>query len=220
MTNIRSSIGESNFAGQGQKRLVVGDESGAQSFVPGQKIDPAIANTLRRQAQENKEQVEQRNLGDSRRRVEIITGIGRRFKEVPVETSEGTVIFTIRTLKTFEQTCLSQVIEQSERLTMDDGRIVFAPTSIAKIRIEALSHALFLIDGQSIDIILGTANSTYEEQVIARKELIEEMDGALIVHLYENYEKLAKETYDGYAPKNIEEAREVAEAISKSGENT
>ena len=137
-------------------------------------------------------------------------------KEVSVETDNGTVIFTLRTLKTFEQNCLAQVVEQSERLTTAEGRLIFAPTSLAKIRVEALSHSLFLIDGQSIDIILGTANVAYEDQVLARKDLISEMDHALINHLFNNYEALAQETYDGYMPKTVEEAKEVAETISKS----
>lgn len=220
MNRIRSTIGESSFAGNGNRRFVVGEDPQVPEPVPVQHITPEMASTLRRQAQDYQAQNEQRNLGDARRRIEIITGLGRRTKNVPVETDSGTVVFTLRTLKTFEQNCLAQVIEQSERMTTAEGRMVFSPTSIAKIRIEALSHSLFLIDGQSIDIVLGTANSEYESQVVERKGLIEEMDHALINHLYNNYETLTQETYDGYIPKTVEEAKEVVETISKSGQNT
>lgn len=217
MSSIRSTIGESNFAGAGQRRFVVSSEEDAKSPSLSQpQITPEMATTLRRQAQERQEQVDQRSLIDARRRIDIITGLGRRTKEVSVETDNGTFIFTLRTLKTFEQNCLAQVVEQSERLTTAEGRLIFAPTSLAKIRVEALSHSLFLIDGQSIDIILGTANVAYEDQVLARKDLISEMDHALINHLFNNYEALAQETYDGYMPKTVEEAKEVAETISKS----
>ena len=221
MNRIRSTIGESNFAGTGNRRFVVGEDAQTPEPAPAQvSITPEMAANLRRQAQDYQAQTEQRSLGEARRRIEIITGLGRRTRDVPLETDEGKVIFTLRTLKTFEQNCLAQVIEQSERMTTAEGRMVFAPTSIAKIRVEALSHSLFLIDGQSIDIVLGTANSEYETQVVERKALIEEMDHALINYLYNNYETLTQETYDGYIPKTVEEAKEVVETISKSGQNS
>jgi hypothetical protein len=196
MSKIRSEIGESSFNGPGQRRFVVNDESQAP-IQRGREIDPAVANTLRQQAQAQQEQIESRNIGDSRRRIDIITGLGRRTRDVPVETDDGTVVFTLRTLKTFEQNELAQVIESSEHLTDQQGRLMFAPTSLAKIKLESLAHSLFLIDGQSIDIVLGTANISYVEQVLARKDLIQEMDHVLINHLYNNYEQLTKETYDG-----------------------
>jgi len=219
MNRIRSTIGESSFAGAGNRRFVVGEDSQAPDPAPV-PITPEMASTLRRQAQDYQAQTEQRNLGEARRRIEILTGLGRRTKDVPVETDNGTVVFTLRTLKTFEQNCLAQVIEQSERMTTAEGRMVFAPTSITKIRIEALAHSLFLIDGQSIDIVLGTANANYDTQVIERRGLIEEMDHALINHLYNKYETLTQETYDGYVPKTVEEAKEVVETISKSGQDS
>ena len=220
MSRIRSTIGESNFAGTGQRRFVVSNEDDIQAPQPPPQITPEMATTLRRQAQEHQEQIDNRSLSDARRRIDIITGLGRKTRDVPVDTANGVVVFSLRTLKTFEQNCLAQVVEQSERLTTSDGRLIFAPTSLSKIRVEALSHSLYLIDNQSIDIILGTANAPYEEQVLSRKDLIDEMDHALISHLFNNYESLTQETYDGYIPKTVEEAKEVAETISKSGQNT
>jgi hypothetical protein len=223
MSKIHSTIGDSNFARTGNRHFVVGEESQVPepvSIPSSNSISPEMVSNLRRQAQDNRVQSEQRNLGEARRRIEIITGLGRRTKDVPLEVDGGTVIFTLRTLKTFEQNCLAQVIEQSERMTTGDGRVIFSPTSISKLRIEALSHSLFLIDGQSIDIILGTANADYDTQVIERKGLIEEMDHALINYLYNNYEILTQETYDGYIPKTVAEAKEVVETISKSGQDT
>jgi hypothetical protein len=219
MSRISSTIGESNFAGTGQRRFVVSNDKETQVPPPAQ-MTPELASTLRRQAQEHQEQIDNKSLGDARRRIDIITGLGRKTRDVPIDTSNGTVVFSLRTLKTFEQNCLAQVVEQSERLTTSEGRLIFAPTSLSKIRVEALSHSLFLIDNQSIDIILGTSNSPYEEQVLARKDLIDEMDHALISHLFNNYEALTQETYDGYIPKTVEEAKEVAETISKSGQDT
>jgi hypothetical protein len=223
MNSIRSTIGESNFSGVGPRRFVVGNETpeyvepaSAPAPTPV-SITPEMAANLRRQAQEQQSSKEQRQLGEARRRVEIITGIGRRIREVPLEFDGASVVVTLRTLKTFEYNFLSQVIENTERITLANGTMVFSPTGLSRIKVEALSHSLFLIDGQSVDIILGTANSDYETQIVERKKLIEEMDHALINHLYDNYEILTKETYDGYNPKTAEEAKEVVETISKSG---
>jgi protein-tyrosine-phosphatase len=215
MNRIRSTIGESNFEGTGPRRFVVGEET--QAPMPVQEINPAVAANLRRQAQEYQEQQAQKNTSDARRRIDIITGLGRRTKEVPVDDANGKVIFVLRTLKTFEQNSLAHVYEKAERIDMGDGQLAFSPTSLFQIKIEALSHSLLSIDGQLVDIILGTSNSTYENQVLERRALIEEMDHALINHLYANYQILTQETYDGYIPKTIEEAKAVVETISKSG---
>lgn len=223
MNKIRSTIGESNFIGQGSRRFVVGEESQVSpppvSTTP-QYIDPSVVANMRRQAQESQEQVERKSLHDVRRRVEIILGLGRNTKDVPINTPDGNVVITLRTLKEKEQVGVSQLIEAAEKITMPDGSLAFTPTSVARIRKETLSHSLFLIDGQSVEIILGTATEPYEIQVAARKELVSEMDGILIIELYKHYELLVKETYDGYIPKTAEDAQEVVEAISKSGQNS
>jgi hypothetical protein len=224
MGKIQSSIGESNFQVPGQKNYVVNDETLPRGRVvqpqPGsQQINPAMATALRKQAMDKQEGAEQRSVQEARRRVEIITGIGRKTKDVPIETPEGTITFTLRTLKKFEQNCLAQVIESAERMPLSDGRVSFTPTAMAKIQMEALGHSMFLIDGQSVDLVLGTANLDYEEQVLARKDLIGEMDGALIDHLFLQYEQVSKEAYDGYAPRTADEAKEVVETIRKSGQN-
>jgi hypothetical protein len=224
MGKVHSTIGASNFESTPQQRFVVENETlqGRQSPLPKgpQEINPAVAAGLRRQAQEQQAAVEHRNVQDARRRVELITGLGRRTKDVPVDTDNGQLVFTLRTLKSFEQNFLAQVVESAERIQMPNGNVGFKPTSMYNIKVEALSHSLYLIDGQNIDVVLGTANEEYEEQVIAKKDLIGEMDGALIDYLFVQYEKLSQETYDGYAPKTAEEAKEAVEAIRKSGKNT
>lgn len=220
MNRVRSTIGESNFSGPGQKRFVVGDEEQQISFKPGQEIDPSLVTTLRIKAQERQEQQEQRILSEARHRIDIITGLGRGTREVPVDDGNSRVIFVLRTLKTFEKNSLAYVIENANRINIGDGRLAFTPTSLSQIKIETLAHSLQSIDGQSVDVILGTANSSYENQILARKELIEDMDGILVDHLYSNYEILTQQTYDGYIPKTVAEAKEVVETISKSGENT
>ena len=218
MVQVKSTIGDANFQNPRQKNYVVNDETLPQGREVQQQreISPSVAAGLRRQAMEKQEEVENRALQEAKRRVEIITGLGRKTKDVKIETDEGNLTFTLRTLKTFEQNCLAQVVESVDRITLPSGAVSFTPTSMFKIKTEALSHSLFLVDGQSVDVVLGTANMDYEDQVASRKDLVREMDGALIDHLFLEYEELSKEAYDGYAPKTAEEAKEVVETVRKS----
>jgi hypothetical protein len=225
MVQVKSTIGDANFQNPQnprQRNYVVSDEAlprGGQAPQQPQQpreISPSVAAGLRKQALERQEEAENRALQEARRRIEIITGLGRRTRDVPIETDEGNLTFTLRTLKTFEQNCLAQVVESVDRVTLSNGNVTFTPTSMHKIKTEALSHSLFLVDGQSVDVVLGTANLEYEEQVAARKDLVREMDGALIDYLFLQYEELAKEAYDGYAPKTAEEAKEVVDTVRKS----
>ena len=221
MVQVKSTIGDASFLQNSrQKNYVVEDEAlprgGRASQQQPREISPSVAAGLRKQALEQQEEVENRALQEARRRIEIITGLGRKTRDVKIETDDGQLTFTLRTLKTFEQNCLAQVVESVDRIPLPDGRSTFSPTSMHKIKIEALGHSLFLVDGQSVDIVLGTANLDYEDQLSARKDLVSEMDGALIDHLFIQYEELAKEAYDGYAPKTAEEAKEVVETVRKS----
>ena len=221
-TRVSSSIGESNFTNPSGKSFVVQDESLERSQrVPtrAQAINPSAVAEMRKQAMEQSQQAESRALVEAKRRVEIITGLGRKTKDVLIETDEGNLTFTLRTLKSFEQNCLAQVVESVERVKLPTGGFSFTPTGMYKIKTEALSHSLHLIDGQSIDIVLGTANMDYSEQVLARKELVCEMDGALVDHLFIQYEVLSSEARDGYEPKNEEEVKEVVDTIRKSGQD-
>lgn len=218
MAKIQSSIGESNLNIPQNRNYVVSDESLGSRQVP-QEINPAVAVGLRKKMLEQQEMVEQKSIREARHRIEILTGLGRKTKDIVVETNEGNLTFTLRTLKSFEQNCLAQVIESVDKVRLPDGKISFTPTGMYKIKTEALSHSLYLIDGQSVDVVLGTANMEYEEQVMARKDLISNMDHALTDHLFIQYEMLSAEARDGYAPRNAEEVEEVVEAIRKSGEN-
>ncbi len=221
MVGIRSTIGNSGFNTTG-RNFVVDDESKsqktlAQNQIPQDRlINPSVAQGLRRQAMEQQEQVEQRSFVEARHRVELITGLGRKTKDVIIED----ITFTLRSLKAFEQNSLSQVVSAQERITLQDGRLSFSPIGMYNIKTEALSHSLYLIDGQPVEIVLGTINHPYEEQVSARKDLIMEMDGELVDHLFLNFEKLSAETRDGYVPKTTEEVKEVVDTIRKSSQDT
>lgn len=222
---VQSTIGNSSHKGK-QRNYVVSDETLGERPNPNverprqQQITPAMAAELRQQAADREHLAQNRAMQEARRRVEIITGLGRKTKDVVVDTDQGKLTFTLRSLKSFEQEALSQVMESVDRIPLPNGNISFTPTGMHKIKMEALGHSLHLIDGQSVDVVLATVNEDYEEQVEARKDLLREMDAALVDHLFVQYERLASETSDGYMPRNDRELKEVVEDIRKSGEDT
>lgn len=222
MVGIRSTIGNSGFNATGRNFVVEDESKGSQrTLAPDQipqdrLINPSVAQGLRRQAMEQQEQIEQRAFLEAQRRVELITGLGRKTKDVTVEN----ITFTLRSLKAFEQNSLAQVVAKQTRVQLGDGKLGFTPEGMYNIKTEALSHSLYLVDGQPVEIVLGTVNNPYEEQVAARKDLITEMDGELTDYLFLHFERLSAETRDGYAPKTTEEVKEVVDTIRKSGQDT
>lgn len=211
MSPIRSQIGSSNFVPNPVKKWTVPEENIQQ---PPQ-MDYKEVQQMRRQAQVQSEQFERNALGETKNRVEFITEIGREYKHVPAVHEGQNITITLRSLKKFERRTIAALYEKEAQLS--NGKALFKPTSAEDIKVETLSHSLFSIDGQPIDIILGTYNLPYEEQKDAKAELVFNMDDALIDYLYSQYEELAKETTNKYVPKNESELQEAAEAISKSG---
>lgn len=222
---VQSSIGNTSHRGN-QRNYVVSDENLGEHPNPNverhrpQQINPAMAAELRQQAAERENMAQNRAMQEARRRVEIITGLGRKTKDVTINNDQGKLTFTLRSLKSFEQDALSQVMESVDRISLPNGKISFTPTGMHKIKLEALGHSLYLIDGQSVDVVLATVNEDYIEQVEARKDLLREMDAALVDYLFIQYERLASETTDGYMPKSDSDLKEVVETIRKSGEDT
>lgn len=223
MVGIRSTIGNSSNTTRiaPGRNFVVENESKYREPISNQIpkdriIDPNIVKGLRQQALEQQEQIDQQNFVDAKRRIEILTGLGRKTKDVTIEG----ITFTLRSLKSFEQDALSQVIAAQEHISLPNGKISFTSNGLYNIKIEALGHSLYFIDGQLTDVVLGTVNSPYNEQVAARQELIAEMDGELTNYLFIEFEKLSVETKDGYSPKTTEEVKEVVDTIRKSGQDS
>jgi len=236
MTKIQSRIGSSNTRSAPTRKWTVGDgpvnPAQDQDFsdypeVPQQaygskppqgrqQIDPSQVQAMREQAQQRDEASVHQSTQDARRRVDIITGLGRKTKNVEIDGNT----FTLRTLKSFEQNLVAQASENAEKIDLPNGNTIFTPVSFWGVRMEVLSHSLWMIDNQPIDIILGASALPWDEKIEARKELLEEMDSALTEFLYLEFQALSREAYDGYAPKTAEEAKEVVDTIRKSGQDS
>jgi len=179
------------------------------------RVDPSAVAAMRAEAQQHSEVSEYEMNQNARKRVEMITGIGRCTKDVQV----GENTFTLRTLKGYEQNSLNHVQQNGETVTYPNGMVGFNQTSMYDIRVEALTYAISMIDYQQVETILGCHNWLLDEQLAAKKELVMEMDSALTEHLYTEYRELQSSTVDGYAPKSAEETKEVVEDIRKSGQD-
>jgi hypothetical protein len=157
-------------------------------------------------------------------RIEYLTGIGRKRKDVPIPIETGVITYHLQTLKGEEKYIVSDVTEQSQGMVIQvrnakgDLEQIKVPTntSLNKIKKATLGFALYGIDQQDINGLLGVLNYDENEQYEARKEFIGNMDDALTDHLFREYNKMILELQDGYAKLGNPEV--LAEAISKSGE--
>jgi len=220
MPSIKSSIGESNFNASPGKKWSVPDLDNQPLQKPVVFKDPAEVATLRRQVQERAQEAEVRATQNAQQRIDILTGIGRKTIDVPIEDSaNGTVIFTLRTLKLFEKKQNAIIMEDAKKITLSDGSVSFTHSGSFDIKRESISNSLYLIDGVSVDIVLGTSNCSYAEQKAAKDWLIENMDDDVIDYLFNKYGELIKSSHIKQ-PSTPDEVSEVVDSIHKSGETT
>lgn len=220
MPSIKSSIGESNFNASASKRWSVPDLDNQPLPQPVIFKDPAEISNLRRQAQERAQEAEIRATQSAQQRIDILTGIGRKTIDVPVQDdNNGVTTFTLRTLKLFEKKQNAIVMEDAKKVTLSDGTVSFTNSSSFDVKREAISNSLYLIDGLTIDLVLGTSNCSYAEQKAAKDWLVENMDDEVIDYLFGQYGKLLKSAQIKQ-PTTPEEVSEVVDSINKSGEIT
>jgi hypothetical protein len=208
-----------------ENRWVISDEKSPENYSQPKEqvktVNPYEVAARRQAAQEKMQLREHQLLQDARHRVEIITGIGRKTRNVEIISEEDGIktTFTLRTLKGYEQKLVNQKIEGAKTMIVDKTP-KFTLSSLYDIRLETLTHALYLIDGQYIDVILGISELSVEDQMEAKRELVSGMDELLQDKLSYEYSILRKETSDGYLPKTAEEAKEVVDTIHKSSPNS
>lgn len=141
-------------------------------------------------------------------RIEMLVGIGRATREVPIETEDGKVIFSIRTLKGREMRFLADSLQK-----LTDTK---QASDIYDMRSLTLAHSVFAVDGMDIDVVLGVRGQSNAEQV--RKQFLDEFDEAILAHLHGKYQEMTQENRNKFAVKTTEDAKEVAESMKKSGE--
>jgi hypothetical protein len=225
MVKIESSIGSSSFEEPAGRTFQVPDATGQDAvsfrsqFLNNPEQTAATPDMHEHQMAQMKaaEMAKQSALTDAKRRVEMLIGIGRTYKDVKIDTDKGPVTYTLRSLKGREQKELDQEFEKAKRLKRDDGADVgFMPTSLQDIKVCTLKHGISAIDGVDIDIVLGVYTQPMEARVAMRQAFIEELDDGLTNHLFLSYQAMAYENRERFAVKTEKDAKEVAELIKKS----
>lgn len=133
-----------------------------------------------------------------KRRIEMLTGIGRATKDVEIDGH----VFTLRTLKSQE---LREVVTAAKNAS-DNFESTF------EARTHTLARAIFKIDGEDIGLVLG--DNSIESKLI----MIQELDETIINVLQKNYSLLVDENNKKYGLTNDTPAvvKEVVEDLKKS----
>lgn len=136
-------------------------------------------------------------MGDhAKKRVEILANIGRLTKDVEVEG----ITFGLRTLKTKETRDATMSIFECK----NDADAAF------EIRRQTLARAINQIDGQEIELALGS------DDFALKLSLIDDMEDTIVTKLYNSFNELRQEVRVKYGLETEAQAKEVVEDIKKS----
>jgi len=222
MVKIDSSIGSKSFASSDTRQFTVPDESrqlspedllraaeeeeAQQPFKTGHE-----AWEYRQQRVAEANQANAVHAQKNRSMIEILVGIGRAFKDVPVESEEGTVTYRVRTLKAKERLSIAH---------STSGKTITSIEAALIIRTATLAHAVSHIDGHDLSYILNCSRHTEEDQVKYKESFIDELDENLAQLLFVEFENLTKENAKRFSPTDPKAGKELAEAFKKSGGRT
>lgn len=137
-------------------------------------------------------------IGDAaKKRIELLAGIGRLTRDVEI----GGYSFSLRTLKAKE--------------TREAALSTFA-TSITQLeasyeaRKQQLARSIFKIDGEEIEVIIGSNNLSDRMKFIE-----EELEDVVVEKLWEEFVSLKEESKNKYGINTVKEAEEVSEDLKK-----
>lgn len=131
----------------------------------------------------------------AKERIEVLTGLGRCRDVVEFES----VSFSIQSLKGGEMrevACLA-------------NNALNAVDSYFEARNQTLARSIYAIDGQPVNVVLGTNKL---EDILT---WIDNMDESLVEYIHNHYLEMVKNNRYKFAIKNDKDAKEVAEEIKK-----
>lgn len=199
MPEIDSPLGRRRLAMPTPRVLNVSDESETIPTRSQQTVAPNLSQKTQEElevARKDAMLARKRISPSAKERIEFLINLGRAKTEVTFEN----VTFTLQSLKAGE---MKDVLYASSKCETDGD-------SMFTLRTYTLAYSLDKIDGQPIGTILGS------DELIARLELIEEMDEELIEFLHRSYNAMIQENKKKFMIKNEMEAKEVAEDLKKS----
>ena len=208
MPTFKSDISNRSFQTQPMREFEVPDGSAllptqTQSFttaIPTDLYGTPVSNLadIEREVAEAKraKMTGKEKLGDTaRKRIEILTGLGRLEREVEIEG----VKFGLHSLKGRE------LREIFSAIAPYDGTVELS----FELRKQTLARALHRVFDTDLDLYLG--NNTLE----ARLEIVEEMDEAVLSRLQAEYQLMVDEINQKYAIKTSEDAKTLADDLKK-----
>lgn len=209
MPEIKSSIGSRSFSASAGSRVVdIPDEtegsgmhqhSGPAAHMPQHMhasrhdMEQAELREQHRMSQAERRRGE-RITPQAKERAEFLANLGRKTKDVVVETST----FSIRTLKGSETRAAIMATASVEMLERP-----------FEARRQQLARAVYAIDGHDVALALGT------DLMEAKVNFIEDLDDNVIAYLYSEWVKLNAEAAKAFSVNSDEEMKEVLEDIKK-----
>lgn len=191
MVEIKSSISNQNKPQEKpMKRFVVSDDE-----MPQEQENVSTLQTQIEQARQEKLESTIKISSAAKKRLEILSGLGRAVKEIDVDGA----IFSIRTLKSSE---LREIVWAASNA--HEGA-----DSVFEARAQTLARVIFKIDGQDVGLIIG------DNSMEAKLSFVQELDEEVAQYLYREYTNLVNENKKKYS--NVEqEVKEISDEIKKS----
>lgn len=215
MSGIESPIGKVSYSSGAKKVLTVDDQTSSKPEVRSfsassgnsdddfesrftqDEIDEMVADREKLAQSRKFGQIERNRIPDGvKRRLEILTGIGRLSEDVVVDG----VTFSIRSLKPKES---QDIIEESAKKDL-------AVTQAFEMRAQTMARSIYKIDGQRVEAVLE--NESIEAKLSFVKEVLEE---SLLNFLYNKYQTLLELNKKKFSELGKTE-EEVLENVKKS----
>ena len=131
----------------------------------------------------------------AKKRIEILTGIGRLTKDVEI----GETIITLRTLKS----------KESRETALLSLKVETPLEAHYEARRQQLARAIYKIDGHDIGLVLG------DDSIGAKLEFLDSSEESFIVKLFDEFVSLKKESNDKFSISTEAEAKEVSADLKK-----
>lgn len=173
-------------------------QPGQSAYYPPQNMpQQASYQDVERMHQEARSVVD-RVSPEAKRRIEILSGLGRISDDVDVDGTR----FTFQSIKTNERMAMYKALFSGE----DETKLSLS----YKNKVQILARALTHIDGQPADLMLGSEN------IDAKVYLFGQLDDHVTDYLYKWYRKNIEEVGEGRFSLTSGEAKEIGEELKKS----
>lgn len=156
------------------------------------------AKQVAREVKTHRQQVANKISDHAKKRIEILSDIGRLTKDV---NADG-VVFSLRTLKAKE---MKQAMLASYESAKTDLEASY------ENRKQQLARSIFKIDGEDIDIVIGSSSLNDKLQFVE-----ENLEESLISLLWDEYVALKQSAKNKYGVNSEKDVSEVSEDLKKS----